>query len=89
MNTYGIAFFATPHRGGNYATLGTVVSNIVNKTTHKPPSKLIEALQRDSSFLEKLDLDFRHQLEAFFYVSFFETRYHGVLDMVSVESGAR
>lgn len=80
--THGIAFFATPHRGGNLASLGKILSDIVNKSTRNPPSKLIEALQEGSEFLDRLDANFRHQLEDYSFVSFFETQYYGPLNVI-------
>lgn len=82
--TYGIAFFATPHLGGNYAALGKILSDIANATSRNPRSTLMRDLQKSSPFLGKLNEDFRHQLEDYYFVNFFETRFYGGLDVVSV-----
>jgi len=82
--THGIAFFATPHGGGNYASFGRIISNIVNTSLNNEPNKLVKSLEKESEFLVDLDQAFRHQLEEYFYVSFFENRhYHAPLKLVS------
>lgn len=83
LATHGIVFFATPHQGGNFAGLGKILAEIINRSVRNPPNKLLKALQQESDFLVKLDSDFRHQLEEYSFVSFFETRYYGGLDVVS------
>ncbi|KAF2178079.1 hypothetical protein K469DRAFT_676405 [Zopfia rhizophila CBS 207.26] len=80
--TYGISFFATPHLGGNYAALGKILSDIVNATLRNPPNTLVRDLQKSSPFLGRLNEDFRHQLEDYHFVNFFETRYSGGLDII-------
>ena len=83
LATHGIVFFATPHQGGNHASLGKIVAEIINRSIRNAPNKLLKALQPESDFLVKLDSDFRHQLEQYSFVSFFETKYYGGLDVVS------
>ncbi|PVI02224.1 hypothetical protein DM02DRAFT_702368, partial [Periconia macrospinosa] len=87
--TYGIIFFATPHRGGNKATLGMILSDIINISMMKPPSKLIEALRKDSAYLEQLDSEFRHQLEDFFFVNFREQRPLGAAGIIVDDHSAQ
>lgn len=84
MATYGIVFFATPHLGGNYAALGKILSDIANITLRNPRSTLVKDLQKSSLFLGRLNEDFRHQLEDYYFINFFETRLYGGVDVVSV-----
>ncbi|KAI9696030.1 MAG: hypothetical protein M1836_005861 [Candelina mexicana] len=71
--TCGIAFFATPHRGGNYAKLGDVAVSIIRAVVRKPENSFMEALKHDSLFADDLVRDFRHQLEEYYILSFHET----------------
>jgi ankyrin repeat protein len=71
---YGIAFFGTPHRGGNSARLGDVASSIARSVLRNPQNNLMEALKSDSLFSDSLIQNFRHQLEDFHIISFYETR---------------
>ncbi|KAF1953171.1 hypothetical protein CC80DRAFT_451183, partial [Byssothecium circinans] len=87
--THGIIFFGTPHKGGNKAGLGKVLNKIVNASILKPPSKLVEALEKESVFLEQLDMQFRNQLEDFSYVSFREQRPHPVVGIVVDDQSAQ
>lgn len=80
--TYGVAFFATPHRGGNHAKLGDVVASVANSMLQVPDNTFIEALKKDSLFAEGIIQDFRHQLEDFFVLSFFETLPYKKLGLV-------
>ncbi|KAJ4300830.1 hypothetical protein N0V90_002918 [Kalmusia sp. IMI 367209] len=85
--TYGIAFFATPHLGGNYAALGKILSDIVNVVLGNSMNELVKDLQRSSLFLGRLNEDFRHQLEDHYFVNFFETKsYKGIGAIVDRDS---
>ena len=81
--TYGIAFFGTPHQGGNHAHLGDIASSIARTVLRNPKSTFIEALKRDSLFADSLTQLFRHQLEDYSILSFFETRSYKKLGIVS------
>lgn len=72
--TYGIAFFATPHQGGNHARLGEIAARIVRLTLHNPKNTFMESLKGDELFSDLLVQNFRHQLESYYVLSFFETR---------------
>ena len=74
MHSYGIAFFGTPHRGGNLATLGSVAASIARFTLRNPKNTFLKALKRDSLFADDLVQDFRQQLENYHVLSFFETQ---------------
>jgi hypothetical protein len=71
--TYGISFFATPHRGGNHAKLGDIVASVAKGILRPPDNTFMEALTKDSMFAQEIIDDFRHQLENFVVLSFFET----------------
>ena len=48
--TYGLVFFAVPHRGGNGADLGTIAKNIVTSLAGSASNDLIESLKSNSLF---------------------------------------
>ena len=73
-STFGIAFFGTPHRGGNHAELGDIASSIARSITGSPENTFMKALKARSWFLEHISDDFRQLLEDFQILSFYETR---------------
>lgn len=81
--TYGIAFFGTPHRGGNFSALGDIASTIVRGVLRNPNNTFMEALKSDSLFAESIVEDFRHQLEDYYVLSFYETLPFKNLGLVS------
>ena len=80
--TYGIAFFGTPHQGGELARLGEVASAIARAVLRNPNNSFMEALKKDSLFADGLVRDFRHQLEDYHILSFFETKFFKNLGLV-------
>jgi hypothetical protein len=82
LATYGIAFFATPHRGGNHIRFGAVVSAIARAVLGNPKNSFVEALKRNSAFADSLVENFRHQLEDYYILSFYETLPLGKLGIV-------
>jgi hypothetical protein len=80
--TYGIAFFGTPHQGGNFAELGDIVASIVRVALRNVKNTFMEALKKDSPLLGTLTDDFRHQLEDYYVLSFYETLQMGKLGVV-------
>lgn len=82
--TYGIVFFGTPHQGGNFAKLGDIASKIMRAVLRNEENTFMEALKVDSLFADDLIQDFRHQLEDYYVLSFFETRGFKKLGLVSV-----
>ena len=56
--TYGIAFFGTPHRGGNFVKLGDIAASIVRGVLQNPSNTFMEALKKDSLFSDTLVGDF-------------------------------
>jgi len=73
-HTAGIAFFGTPHRGGNGVPLGKVVVNVLTALSGESKNTLLETLAKNSARLEDITQNFRSQLDAYDFVSFFETR---------------
>lgn len=72
--TYGIAFFATPHRGGNHAGAGDYISRIIRAVLGNENNTIMNALKKTSGFGDTLKDQFRHQLEDYAFLSFYETR---------------
>jgi hypothetical protein len=81
---YGIAFFGTPHQGGNLAKLWDIAASIVRGVLRNPKNTFMEALKKNSLFSDTLVDDFRHQQEDFYVLSFFETLPMGKLGLVCV-----
>ncbi|SLM39426.1 WD40/YVTN repeat-like-containing domain [Lasallia pustulata] len=86
--TYGIAFFGTPHQGGNFAKLGDIAASIIRGVLRNPSSTFMEVLKKDSLFSDALVGDFRHQLEDYHVLSFFETLPMGRLGLIVDQKSA-
>ncbi|KAK0747113.1 hypothetical protein B0T18DRAFT_466791, partial [Schizothecium vesticola] len=52
--TFGIAFFGTPHRGSDFASLGQLVARIAGLGLAKEESYMLRALEQGSPELEKI-----------------------------------
>ncbi|KIW67282.1 hypothetical protein PV04_06547 [Phialophora macrospora] len=72
--TFGLVFFATPHHGGNFANLGDVAANIARYVLWNPKNTFVDNLKHNSIFSERLRDEFRHQLEDYKILSFYETK---------------
>lgn len=73
--TRGIAFFATPHRGGgSHANLGRVIAGVVKTVTGNVKNSLMETLQHGSTIAQDIQEDFEQQAQAYQIVSFYETK---------------
>ncbi|KAI2633761.1 hypothetical protein GGS26DRAFT_554645 [Hypomontagnella submonticulosa] len=81
-STFGIAFFSTPHRGGNHAGIGSVVAKIARSVLGNPSNTFMDALRDGSSFLDIITDDFRQLIEDFQFLSFYETQPLGRLGVV-------
>lgn len=70
----GLGFFGTPHGGGN--ELLVVIASILAyfaRTAHcKPKNDILKTLKGDSTFPDLLNEQWRHQLESYQIVSFYE-----------------
>jgi hypothetical protein len=71
----------TPHQGGSFAKLGDIAASIARRPLWNPKNTFIEALKKDSLFSDTLVDDFRHQLEDYYVLSFFEALQMGKLGL--------
>jgi hypothetical protein len=65
--TLGLIFMGTPHRGSDKAIYSKVLANVAQFVSHRPPARLLSALQTNSDILSRLTTDFRKHLFAFPY----------------------
>lgn len=86
-STYGIAFFGTPHNGGNYAGIGGMAASIVRAVLGNPDNGSMEVLKRKSAVLDGITESFRPFLEDFQFLSFYETKNFGHTRDVSIVPG--
>lgn len=80
--TFGLVFFATPHRGGNHAKLGDLATKIARSVLFEPRNTFMDNLKHNSLFSEHLQDEFRHQYEDYQILSFYETRPMGPMGLV-------
>ncbi len=80
--TCGLAFFGTPHHGGEYAELGSVAANIFRCVARSVPNSFLDSLRANSLYAAHLADDFRHRLRHYRILSFFETQPYGKLGIV-------
>jgi hypothetical protein len=72
---YGIAFFGTPHRGGNMVSLGGVASNVARAVVQNPKSNFMEAFKGEKSpSAESFVKKFRFLIDQYEILSFYKTR---------------
>ncbi len=78
--TTGLAFFATPHHGGNsmLVSLGGIVAKIATTMGFQKTDDVLETLKSGSIFSEIIQEHWRHQLFKYDIISFW-----GALDNVS------
>lgn len=78
--TTGLAFFATPHHGGNqmFVSLGSVVAKIATTAGFQKGDDVLETLKNGSIFSEIMQEHWRHQLLKYDIISFW-----GATDKVS------
>lgn len=77
-----LVFFATPHQGGNGASLGDVVAKIVTAGLRKPNNDLLDALKENSIEATKRCEQARHVFEKCLVVSFYEGKPYGRIGIV-------
>jgi Putative serine esterase (DUF676) len=72
--TSGLIFFSTPHAGGKDAMvrLGDIASKIARAVLFQSSNDTLEALKDGSMFSDILKEQFRHQLESYQIISFYE-----------------
>ena len=70
----GLAFFGTPHEGGDerLVALGAAAARIASALHMQPSNDLIETLKKGSLFSDLLAEQWRHHLESYQLVSFWE-----------------
>lgn len=70
----GLAFFGTPHEGGDgrLVALGAAAAHIASALHVQPSNDLIETLKKGSLFSDLLAEQWRHHLESYQLVSFWE-----------------
>ena len=78
-------FFATPHHGGNFATLGSIAAKIAQKVLRNPDNTFMEALKTDSLYSDEIGEGFNRLLGGFKILSFFESEYYKNVDVVCVD----
>ncbi|ERF71804.1 hypothetical protein EPUS_01719 [Endocarpon pusillum Z07020] len=62
--TRGVIFFGTPHRGGNFATLGDRMAQICRVVTGNVRNNIMETLRKDSMFAGDINKDFARRAAA-------------------------
>lgn len=77
-----LVFFATPHQGGNYASLGDIVAKIVRTGVSKPKNDLLDALKENSDQATQRFEQARHLPERCLVVSFYEGDSYGKMGLV-------
>ncbi|KAI1482378.1 TPR-like protein [Daldinia eschscholtzii] len=84
-----LVFFATPHRGGNYANIGDVVAKIVKfGSGNRRNNKLLDELKRNSDSATKRFAQSRHIYERCLIVNFFEGASYGKLGIIVNQNSA-
>ena len=70
----GLAFFGTPHAGGSDAlvNLGKASIRIVRGLFRNPPNDIMQAVTHGSLYADVLQENWRHQLNLYKIVSFYE-----------------
>ncbi|KAH7233835.1 uncharacterized protein BKA55DRAFT_598050 [Fusarium redolens] len=77
-----LVFFATPHQGGNYASLGDIVAKIVRTGMSKPRNDLLDALKENSDQATQRFEQARHLPEKCLVVSFYEGDPYGKIGLI-------
>ncbi|ERF72769.1 hypothetical protein EPUS_09197 [Endocarpon pusillum Z07020] len=71
--TFGLIFFATPHRGSDHAKLGDIAAKVARTILRSPVNTYMDSLKKNSLFSKNLQGEFRHQYEDYSILSFYET----------------
>lgn len=77
-----LAFFGTPHRGGNFANVGNTAASIVRKLIGNPRNDLVKGLKKHLDMATKRCEEFRHLSDRFTILSFWETHPYGRLGLI-------
>jgi hypothetical protein len=75
-HSHGLIFFGVPHAGGDKAAvqLGRLASKIAQTILPGVSKDIMDALEDGSMYTDILKEMFRHQLENYFIVSFYERK---------------
>ncbi|KAL8729216.1 MAG: hypothetical protein Q9181_005069 [Wetmoreana brouardii] len=73
-STFGLVFFATPHRGGEGAGVAEAAAMVYSAVTGQPRNKLLDSLKKKSLINELSSDQFRHQMNDYEVLSFIERR---------------
>ena len=73
-NTKGVFFFATPHRGSDFANYGKVLATAATRISNSPAPKLLDALKSNSTALSDLTTEFANLHRRFQISTFYELR---------------
>lgn len=68
-----LIFMGTPHRGGNCVALASLFASTTTALFRRPKNDLLESLRGNSLLREERSDYFRHHLEDYYIISFFET----------------
>ncbi|OAP56177.1 hypothetical protein AYL99_09356 [Fonsecaea erecta] len=71
--TFGLAFFATPHRGGEHARIGRVAAEIAKLVTGNTKNNFLDHLQKNSILSDQLRENFRNQIGKYKILSICES----------------
>ena len=78
-----LVFFATPHRGGNHATIGDIAAKITRLGTFN--NNLLDGLKRSSNEAARRFEQARHLFETCLAISFFESWSYGPVGIVCLQ----
>ena len=71
-HTKGIFFFATPHKGSDFANYGSVLAELATRLINKPTPQLLNALKSNSKTLSDLTKQFIDLAPNFQIATFYE-----------------
>ncbi|RFU27200.1 hypothetical protein B7463_g9151, partial [Scytalidium lignicola] len=74
-STFGLVFFGTPHAGATdeaKVVFGKICARVAKKVIGHPQNDIMEALEKNSLFSDILQENWRHQLERYQILSFYE-----------------
>ena len=75
FRSFGLMFFGTPHAGPTEdakVKFGKICARVANKVVGDPKNDLMQALEKNVLFSEVLQENWRHHLESYRIVSFYE-----------------
>ena len=89
-STRGVFFFATPHRGSDFANYGKVLATAATRLSNSPAPKLLAALKSNSTALSDLTTQFANLPRNFQISTFYELKpMHFSRSLVSTHHHAR